>query len=57
MRFRNPLRKPPPEPTELPESAERAIHTLGGVPREASPTVNVNFPKPSGPPPKREEKS
>lgn len=57
MRFRNPLRKPPPEPTELPGSAERAIHTLGGVPREAPPTVNVNFPKPPGPPPKREQKS
>lgn len=53
----NPFRKPPPEPAELPEPGERVAQTLGGVPREAPPAVNQNFPKPPGPPPKPRGKS
>ena len=53
----NPFRKPPPEPAKLLEQAEQAALTLGGVPREAPPAVNQNFPKPPGPPPKPREKS
>ena len=55
MRFKNPFRKPRPEP---PEPPPWVVQTIGGVPREApDPPANRDFSKPPGPRPKREQKS
>lgn len=57
MKFRNPFRKPRPDPPE-PEPPPWVRRTLGGVPREApDPPADRDFSKPPGTRLKREEKT